>query len=63
MRFLETLSEDQLHRLYRRIYGCIAAMGGGMFGFDLITLKLSNPPLARAYVRVSAEMVRRREAG
>lgn len=57
--FLQTMTDTQLARLYDRIVRRIYSGEGCQFGYDLPTLWMTVPGLARAYVQVKAEGRRR----
>jgi hypothetical protein len=61
MNFLGTLTDVQLNRLYRKILKRInECLGGGLqYGWDLPTLGMCDPGLARAYRAVHSEFRRR----
>lgn len=60
--FLQSMTDDQLIRLWNRILTRIHewASGGSMFGVDERTLYQCKPGLHRAFVVVRAEGRRRR---
>lgn len=59
--YLASLSENQLERLYRKLYARIerAFAGGTRYGIDLPTLRMCEPGYYSDFMRIKREMIRR----
>jgi hypothetical protein len=62
--YLETITDKQLLRLFCRLMERfnVATAGGGLFGADLVTMRIVEPGYYADYVRLRREAQRRRKS-